>query len=298
MRITTNSFYETFNSQLQRLSGDQAQVQSQIATGLRVRNPSDDPAAVTRVLNNETEALRIQQFQRSTRYAKEISQVSFSSLSEIKKISDRAGEIGLLAAGPISQESAKTYAAEVDQLLEQVLRVANSNYQGQYLFGGTKSDQPPFLATRNANGETTSVAYQGAASGPEFRIDEGLTLSAFTEGSANQKLADFANTLATLRDTLRAPGAPDRATAMLAIQQFEDGLLENLGSLGARQTRLESNETQLNARFASLQELVSSDIDTDLGLSMVRLSRTTAAYQAALQSSAQILKTSLLDYLR
>lgn len=298
MRIASHSFYEALKAQLQRLSSEQIQAQAQIASGLRMRLPSDDPASMVHVLNIDTEALRIQQFERNTQNALEISKVSFSALSEMREISDRAGEIGLLSAGATSVETAKTYATELNQLIEQVVRIANTKYQGQHLFAGTKSEQTPFVATRNASGEISAVSYEGAVAGPEFRIDDGVTISPFADGDTNQKLAAFANTLVTLRDTLRVPNAPERQNAVAALQEFEDGLLESLGTIGAQQTRLETTDTQLRSRFASLNGLASQEISADLGLSMVRLSRNATAYQAALQSSAQILRTSLLDYLR
>jgi flagellar hook-associated protein 3 FlgL len=65
---------------------------------------------------------------------------------------------------------------------------------------------------------------------------------------------------------------------------------------GAVQTRLEALKQQNDSRFGDVEQLVSREVDADLAQSMVKLSQTQTAYQAAVQSGAQIMKLSLLDY--
>src|SRR3954468_6193120 len=118
MRITNNTLSDNILRQIQSLGTQQAKLQTQVATGQRIFQPEDDPTAVGRVLGLESEQRQIAQYVSNADRAMEVSQASFSGLQEIKKVSDRASEIGTLGAGAISPDAGKAYASELDQLIE------------------------------------------------------------------------------------------------------------------------------------------------------------------------------------
>lgn len=298
MRIPNHTSSETLVGQLQRLTARQSQLQDQVASGQRITRASDDPAAMGRVLQLQAEKQGIQQFASNNDRALALTQTSFAAVSQLKSVSDRASEIAILGSGVTSPDAFPTYAAETDQLLEQALQVANSAYSGEQLFGGTKSDTPPFSATRDASGRITAVTYHGAAAGAEVRISEGGKLSPFTSGAENQGIATFMNNLVALRDALRGGDAAAVQTARGSLESSEDDLLVTISDIGAKQTRLEAAAAQNTARFAELERLTAAETDIDLAQTVVKLTQAQTAYQAALQSGAQTLNLSLLDYLR
>jgi flagellar hook-associated protein 3 FlgL len=71
-----------------------------------------------------------------------------------------------------------------------------------------------------------------------------------------------------------------------------------LSEHGAIQLRIEIAQSQQQSRLDELERQISSEADADLPSTIVRLNQTTQAYEAALSSSATILKMSLLDYIR
>ena len=298
MRIPHNSFSGTLVSQLQSLTARQSALQNQVATGQRITDPSDDPAAIARVLRLQGEKREIQQFSRNNDRALNVSQSSFSAIEQLKHVSDRAGEMAVLGTGTTSQDAFRAYGAETDQMIEQALQTANVKYSGEHLFGGTKSDAPPFTATRNAAGRITAIAYAGAANGAEIRTSEGAKLSPFTSGAENQKLADFMNNLVGLRDALQSGSGAAVQAAQPALETSEDDFLVTMSGIGAKQTRLESDRSQNEARFVELEKLTSAETDADLASTVVKLTQAQTAYQAALQSGSKILEMSLLDYIR
>ena len=116
MRIATHSVSDSIVRQIQQLGSQQSKYQNQVATGLRITQPEDDPAAVGRVLNLESEQRRIVQYQANSNRALNLSRASYSGLQAIKKISDRATEIGTLGGGAISTASAQAYAAAISSM--------------------------------------------------------------------------------------------------------------------------------------------------------------------------------------
>ena len=298
MRIPHNSFSGTLVSQLQSLTARQSALQNQAATGQRITDPSDDPAAIARVLRLQGEKREIQQFSRNNDRALNISQSSFSAVEQLKHVSDRAGEIAVLGTGTAGPDALRAYGAETDQMIEQALQSGNVKFSGEHLFGGTKSDTPPFTATRDATGRITAITYVGAATGAEIRTSEGARLSPFTNGAENQKLADFMNNLVGLRDALQSGSGPAVQAMQPVLETSENDFLVTMSGIGAKQTRLEADRGQNEARFVELDKLTSAETDADLPSTVVKLTQAQTAYQAALQSGSKILEMSLLDYIR
>ena len=298
MRVTSNTNSTALISQLQLLTSRQTQLQNQAATGQRITNPEDDPAAMGRVLNAENEKSSVQQYNNNATQALNISQASYSGLDSLKDLSDRAGEIAAMTGGTTDAASMKAYSVEVNQLMEQAVSESNSQLNGSYLFSGTKTDTAPLAVTRDATGQITGTTYQGAASGASVSVDSGTKISPYTSGADNQGISTFINTLATLRDALASGNATSVQATTTALTSSSNQLVDTIGSIGAVQTRLEAAGTANTTRFTSLQSQISADTSADLPTTIIQLNRAQSAYQAALQTGAKIMGQSLLDYLK
>lgn len=298
MRVSTLSISNTVIKQIQQLGSQQSKLQVQVATGQRIFNPSDDPTAVGRVLNLESESRTLEQYERNIDRAMELSQASYSALREMKKVSDRAGEIGSLGAGVTSPEAARAYASEVDQLIEQAVQLANTRFRNDYMFAGTAVDAPPFDATRDVDGKITSVAFVGNADRTAISLSETTNVTPGTDNTTNTGLRDFINGLVELRDALTANDGPAVITAQNTLLTGEDVLVNGVAEQGGIQTRIEASRTLLTSRTDDIQKLISAEADIDLPEAVVRLNQALTSYQAALQSSANIMQLSLLDYIR
>ncbi|WP_415908228.1 flagellar hook-associated protein FlgL [Oleiharenicola sp. Vm1] len=298
MRIASSTVSDNIVRQIQNLGSQQARLQSQVATGQRITNPEDDPAAVSRVINLESERRSIEQFQRNAERALEVSQASYSGLQQIKKLSDRATEIGTLGAGAISPESLNAYASEINQLIEQAVQLGNTKFRNDYIYAGTAVDTAPFVATRDASGDVTAVAYAGNTTQSQVALSESSSVAPGTAGATNTGLGDFINHLVSLRDALRAGDASAVQSTQTNLLASEDVLVNALSEHGAVQMRIEVNQTQQKERADNLEKLVSAEADGDLPSAIVKLNQTQVAYQAALQSASNIMRLSLLDYLK
>lgn len=298
MRITNNTLSENIVRQIQQLGSRQTKLQTQVATGQRIFQPEDDPNAVGRVLALESEQRQIAQFTRNAERALELSQASFAGLQQLKRVSDRATEIGTLGTGAISPDAARAYASEVNQLLEQTLQLNNTKFRNDYLFAGTAVDAAPFVATRDAQGQVTSAAYVGNADRAAIQLSENASIAPGTDGATNLGLRDFLNQLVALRDALTAGNSAGVTTTQSQLIAFEDRLVASLAEHGGIETRIEANRAQQQQRSDNLESLVSSETDVDLASTIVRLNQSQTAYQAALQSAANIMRMSLLDYIQ
>lgn len=310
-RISSTSFTDSLVTHLGSLSSQQARLQTQASTGQRILSLADDPVALGRVMDFQSQASAVAQYQKNIQTQQQVSQASYDVIDGLKKISDRAGEIATLADGLKSPQELATYATEVNELIKEAVQLTNTKNNGSYLFAGTSSDQPPFALTQAADGTVTAVDYNGNADVAQCEVAEGTTLSAQviganSTGSGSRGLitdsrvgADFFNHLISLQQHLQA-GDSDSVASIDRSQlaHDEDNLLYQVASNGSVQARLETSASAADTRAASLAQGVSDQADADLAQTLVRLNQTQTAYQAALQTGANVLNLSLLDYLK
>lgn len=298
MRIASSTIHEDVVRQIQRLNAQSAKLQAQVASGQRIKQLEDDPSAAGRVLNRQSDLRRVDQFTRNADRALEVSLASFSGLREIKKISDRATELATLGQGIASPEALNAYAAEVNQLVEQLVQLGNSKLGNDHLFAGAAVDAPPFVAARNGQGEVTAVAFAGDATQVEIPLSETAQVSPFTRSDTNLGIRDLLNQLVGLRDAFTTANGAGITAARSGVIVGEDLLVSALAEHGAVQMRIEVNRKQQETHSDNLVGLISAETSADLPETIVRLNQAQTAYQAALQSAANIMRLSLLDYIR
>jgi len=297
MRISSNTVSDSIVRQIQQLSSQQAKLQNQVSTGQRISLPEDDPAAVGRVLNLESERRQLTQYGTNTAIALSLSQASSSGLQAIKKISDRAGQLATLGTGELGSASMAADATEVDQLIEQAVQTANTQFNGNYIYAGTAVGAPPVVAVRDPAGHITSVTYNGNATQAAIPLSDAASVTPSTDGTTNTGITSFITNLISLRDALNS-GAPAAVTATQTnLTGSEDMLVSAIADNGGVQTRIEASQSQQSDRMTSLDSLVSSEVDADMPTTIVKLNQTQTAYQAALASAAKIMNMSLLDYI-
>jgi flagellar hook-associated protein 3 FlgL len=312
MRIAFNTFPDSVKSQLATLSAQQSRLQNQVATGKRISQLDDDPAAMRQVLDLQTQDSQIAQYRKNIATLQTQATSSYNAMSGLQTISARAGELATLADGTRSPQELSAYATEVTQLIQQGVQLMNSTGQGGYLFGGTQTAQPPFVATTDANGNVTGVTYQGNESVPAAEIAAGAPVAvqvpgANTSGSGPAGLvtdtrsgADFFKHLIALQNHLRAGDTASISSSDIpALAKDEDNITSQIANNGLIQSHLSTADSLASTQSLSVKKTISQDSDADLAQTLTQLSATQTAYMAALQSGAKLLSQSqsLLNYL-
>ena len=292
MRVTSNSYSDNLIFRLQQVGTRMATLQEQATTGQRVIDPSDDPAAAGRVLN-----CQILQYYRNAQRAGDIINATTAEVRNMMSASSRANEIVALSTDLTGDEALTAYGTEVNQLLEQALVNANARFNDEPLFGGTTANTSPFTATRDADGNIISIAYDGSPTTAEFQVADNSRISPYMSTGSNQEIAGFLNNLVSLRDALNSGDATTVKAQSTALQGSEDNLINMISGQGALQQRIEAEISQNSTRYTDLAEQISREADADLSQTVVELTQVQNAYQAALMSAGQVLNKSLLDYL-
>ena len=149
----TNLFIEQMFRQREAMR----KTQDEIATGLKVARPSDDPGHAGAINNFRNTILRVDAHVERIDFASSSLTHQEGLLESVEEILFRAKEIAAQAAnGPLGASIREDMASEVFQLREQYVNLVNSQFQGRYIYGGLDDDDPPVDPAVPAPGYTDS----------------------------------------------------------------------------------------------------------------------------------------------
>ncbi len=182
MRISTVQFYlqgtQAFGNQQVKLG----KLQEQISTGLRIANPSDDPAGAARVLELEQEIKLHEQYQTNILHADQRLSLQDTTLQGAENLLQRVRELAIHANNAsLDQVSRDAIADELDQRREELLSLANTvDSNGDFLFAGFQNQQRPF--TFDKTGSVDHVSFHGDQGQRWLQISQSRRINTDTPG--------------------------------------------------------------------------------------------------------------------
>lgn len=201
MRVSTSMFHERAVAALTARQSELSRTQNQLATGLRVQQPADDPTAAVHILELERALSESGQFARNSTVARNRLSLEEQALADAGLVLQRVRELAVQANNAaLDTDSRRMIAVELESRLAELTDLANrSDGAGEYLFAGYATGSAPFA--RGASG----VQYLGDAGvryqqlGPTQRVADGHSgYEVFVDiGQGNGRFvtgADSANT--------------------------------------------------------------------------------------------------------
>jgi flagellar hook-associated protein 3 FlgL len=297
-RITTQMTASMTLNDLQQSLNRLDTTQQQLSSGKKINQPSDDPYGTSQALNLNGQLSSLNDYANNITDGTAWTQQATTSLSDIDSMVQRVRELVVQASnGSYTQADLNASAAEVNQLIDAVKQEANASYNGQYIFSGTSTDTAPYQT-----GSTDT--YQGGTGSVNRLIGPNTTLTVNTNISSllgnGQASGDGG-----LLDTLRTIASDMQSGNTGAIGGAD---LQNLDSNFGTLTQMEANVGAISNRLtlasSRIQQLQTSDTaalsnvqDADMATVAINFSTEQAAYSAALKAGANIVQSSLLDFL-
>lgn len=292
--MVTRALYN-LNYQTRRL----LQLQEQLATGLKVNAPSDNPLAARRAINIRETISRDEQYLSNISAAGPQLLESATAIQTVVSVIQRANELTLQGAnGTMAQPQRDQLAIEVNQLLESVVSEANHQTNGKYIFGGTRTLTAPFVPVRNAQGEITAVTYEGNNELISMTVADGVSVVVNETGqNVFQSSQDVMQLLIDIRDNLRTSDFPALQQRLSELKTAQDQSMVAVARIGSTQNRLERLTANTEDYVQQLQVALSDNIEADYAETVLNLDAQTNAFRAALSASARVIQQSLLDFI-
>jgi flagellar hook-associated protein 3 FlgL len=200
-----NNVYNNISFALARHTEALARLQEQASTGSRVNRPSDDPSNAYRILMLDTEKNTLESYLNTLA---DISSMLETGSSVVQQMASVIGQtrvnVTQITSGIYDQESRDRTAEAINDLLEQLVQLANTKYSGQYLFSGSDTGEVPY-AVELTDGEITAVTYQGSLEKLSATVAPGISSSAYHVGEELFSSDERATPVFT-GDTGAAPG--------------------------------------------------------------------------------------------
>jgi flagellar hook-associated protein 3 FlgL len=301
-RITQSMLNRALLSDLNDISNKLSNTQRKLSSGKEINRPSDDPFGTSRAMQLRGELERINQYKRNTDDGIAWLQTTDTALGSVGDVLQRARELALKGASDVMDSvSRETLAGEIDQLVESAKTQLNASYAGRYVFGGTATDVLPYQ-------QGGSDAFAGNASPIAREIGPGVSVELNVVGSdvlgngqtpGDDKLLDVLRDIADhLRGGTPADADALRGTDLRRLDANFDELSRLRARTGALMNRLETAQTGLIQMQETSKGLLSNVEDADMAQTIVDYTTQQTVYQSALKAGANVMQTSLLDFLR
>ena len=298
-RITTMMTAQTTLSDLTLALSRLQKTQTELSSGKRISQPSDDPYGASLAVQLSGSLAGLTAYDRNVNDGTAWTKATDSSLMSINDVTQRVRELVVGASnGTNSQANLNADAAEVDQLTTAIKQAANATYGGQYIFSGTKTTTSPYQSASDVyQGDSGVINRQigpGAANQVQVNTDISQLLGSGPTVPGDTKLLTVLRTIST---DMRSGNSTGLGTDL-------SNLDTNMGTLQGLQASVGSTEDRLSLASSRIQDLtlsqtqeLSNTQDADMAQTAIDYSTQQAAYTAALQASAKIVQSSLLDFL-
>jgi len=270
--------------------------EQQIASGLSVNVPSDNPAAAAVLVQNADQTSQADQFQRSIGSIQGEMQNADSALSSVITSLQQAISLGVEGAnGTVNNADRAALATQVRGIQTQLLSLANLTYQGNYVFAGTATQTTPYVLDPNSPSGVTYAGNTGVNSvtlGSHFSLQTNLPGAQLFSASGTdmfQSIQDLINGLQSGNSIGTAVTEVSKSYNSIDTQRVFYG--NALNQLSAQQTYLSTETTQL----AEQQNTVAG---VDLTRVISNLTAAQTSVQATLEAVGQTAHINLFDYVK
>ncbi|MFN0285057.1 MAG: flagellar hook protein [Kineosporiaceae bacterium] len=287
-RITQRAVSDSALRGLQASLDRSARLQEQLSSGRRISQPSDDPSGTASAMTFRSQRASAEQHLRNIDGAQGRLNVTDAAIGDLSARLAKVRELALASRnGALSTEGRSALGAEVTAIRGNVVDIYNTRYLDRPVFGGTVAGD---AAVDGAG------AYVGDDAPVVVRISRDATVRVDVRGTdvAADSVPALLDQIAA--EVASAGGITD--ASLDALDAARSTVLNAIGDIGARASRVESAKVQVDSLRLDLQGRISENEDIDLPETIMNLQAQQVAYQSALGAAAKILQTSLADFLK
>ena len=266
---------------LDQTQASEQQLTSELSSGVGITSLSQNPVGAG---ENVLLLNQIQQDDSFTQSANTVTgqlQVSDSALGSV--VSELTQAISLATSannGTMNANNVKSIANQLSGIRDEVQSLANTTYQGQYLFGGGQTATAPFSTSSAASPESTTyngdsnVNYLEMSNGQKIQLNipgNQIFLGSGTNsvfGALNALIADYSsgtvNTAQAVSDTAALN------TALNYVSQQRVTLDNSMTQITAASSAVTSEKTQLTTAQTDLIQADLPTISTQLSLAQTQ----------------------------
>jgi len=291
MRVTNRSIFESIKYNLGTISDELNKANEVASTGKRINKLSDDPVGLTQSLSIQSSLANITQMQRNIDYGQSWLNSSESALTSVSNIlSDTKALCVQMASGTVGADQRAAAAENVQNNLDEIVSLANTNVNGSYIFAGSKTDTVPFDQDGTGN-----VTYNGDNTAFSIKISNNASIEIGSDGQA--VFGTLFTTLSDLKTALQNNDVTGIQDAMGKLDDSMNDISAKISDIGSKTDRMDIKKNIFQDLNLTDTTRLSTIEDADMAQAIMDVSAAQLTYQAALASSSKVMSLSLVDYL-
>jgi flagellar hook-associated protein 3 FlgL len=304
MRVTSNMMTDSLVRYLTAQNEALYERQTIIASQKRINRPSDDPIGIGKVLDYRQTLSSIEQYGTNIQSGQERLEITEITLDLVDELLQGIRAIGQTESGATT-ESRQLTAEEVKDMFDQVLDLANSKLNGNYMFSGYQTQTAPF--SRDDTLATTfdqfTVTYNGDDGDARFVVAPNTEITIDTDGRPlfQNAAGGGINIFDAMRDLIVALETDDTAAISAQADLIDNGR-KQINNLRAANSpilyQLEISENHWQNYKPKIQEMLAKEEEVDVTQAVVELQSIELAYQTTLATTARITQQGLIDFLQ
>jgi flagellar hook-associated protein 3 FlgL len=275
MRV--DPFYITnLVSALDQTQGNEQNLTNELSSGIRFNVLGDDPASAGRNVLLLNQIQRDDSFTQSSSLVTGQLQVADSALGSVVTQLTQAVSLATSANnGTMNANDVQSIGSQISGILSEVESLANSSYQGQYIFAGGQTTTIPFATSSATSPAVTTyqgdsdVNYLETPNGQKIQLnvpgDQIFLGSSSVFGVLNSLVADYAsgtvNTAQATQDTQAL------TSALNYVSQQRVTIDNSMTQLSSASGAITTEQTQLTAAQTNLMQADLATVATQLSLS-------------------------------
>ncbi len=319
MRISTNQMFYSGTSNILKGQAGLYKTQNQLSTGLKNLSAGDDPVAATQsLLTTQSEAVN-QTFLKNQSYASDQLAYMDTQLGNVVDVLQDTIARGIQGgSGSLNSQDKQAIVEELKVRLASLVDLANTkDADGNYVFGGSRTNSQPFVSSGNsptaATGEysltNTSMTYVGTDTQRTLQVESSQFVPTTQSGqdvfmrvqdsSGNITGKSIFDAVQNMINALGTTGGttPSYDQALGDMQSALDHVLRVQASVGANMNRLDSLTDAGQSRSVVYEDRLNKLNGLDYAEAISRLSQQKMQLEASQQSFAKVSQLSLFDVL-
>jgi flagellar hook-associated protein 3 FlgL len=276
MRVDPN-YVSNLVGSLDLAQSNQQQLTAELSSGVSVTSLSQNPVAAGQNVLLLNQIQQDDSFTQSSSLVTGQLQVADSSLGDV--VSQLTQAISLATGannGTLNSSDVKSVGNQISGILDEVQSLANTNYQGQYIFAGGQTSTTPYSTSTTTSPATTTyngdgdVNYLETPNGQKIQLnvpgDQIFSASGSNSvfGALNSLIADYSSgavdTAQAVKDTTAL------STAMNYVSQQRVTIDNSITQITGASSAVTSDQTQLTTAQTNLMQADVATVSTQLSL--------------------------------
>lgn len=299
MRVSEKLRYDTVESRVENAKDANAHQMERLSSNKDILKLSDGPLRAKQAIRARDQISDLEQFQKNIEFSKGLLERSETSLAGIGDNLVRLKELAVgMANDTYDAQSRDATAREVREVMEELVQLGNTTFNGRYIFGGFRNQTPPLNLEGDYMGDDGALFLQ--ISRNNFRQVNVQARNLFEPNAEERQVGHF-NMLQTATCLYEGLLGNDKEMIRKAMDELEFQMEKTTtfqATIGGMWKSLTDASGRLGGEEVLARAALSKAEDADIYDATSMFKRTEATLQGTLMASTKMLQPSLLNFLQ